>query len=147
MAGDGVNPKDILGMTKVSLSKVPTAAIIYEALAMADGAAKYGPFNWRKNKVIASIYVDACMRHLSSWFDGEEIASDSLVHHLGHARACLGILIDALETGNLDDDRPPSGPTARLLAENVVKTLPVSEDVSTGERHKRPAIIPSGVSA
>ncbi|KKN48575.1 hypothetical protein LCGC14_0651620 [marine sediment metagenome] len=140
MAG-GVNPKDILGQTKVSLSKVPTAAIIYEALAMVDGAKKYGPFNWRKNKVIASIYVDACLRHVGSWFDGEEIATDSLVHHLGHARACLGILIDALETGNLDDDRPPSGPAARLLEESVVKDLSIPEDVSTEECHERPSSV------
>jgi hypothetical protein len=28
------------------------------------------------------------------------------VRHLGHAKACLGILLDAEATGNLIDDRP-----------------------------------------
>ena len=43
--------------------------------------------------------------HLNAWAEGEEAAPDSGVHHLGHARACLGILLDAQETGNLIDDR------------------------------------------
>lgn len=112
----GANPKDILGVKKVGASNVPASSIIYEALAMADGARKYGPYNWRKNKVMASIYVDAAFRHLMSWFDSrEEVAQDSGVPHLAHAKACLGILIDAIETGNLLDDRPDSGPAAQLL--------------------------------
>lgn len=111
----GTNPKDLLGIKKVSLSKVPPSSIIYMALAMQDGAQKYGPYNWRKNKVIASIYVDACMRHLLAWFDGQENAEDSGFPHLAHALACLGIIVDAKETGNLVDDRPVSGVTPELI--------------------------------
>lgn len=102
----GINPKDLLGNKKVSITKFPAIALAHAAHAMMNGAAKYGAFNWRGNPVIASIYIDACMRHLNQWFDGEEIASDSGVHHLGHAIACVGILLDAQETGNLVDDRP-----------------------------------------
>lgn len=121
----GTNPKDLLGIKKVpAFSVVPPASLIYEALAMqygaylaarADGTLGYGPYNWRDNKVIAHIYVDAAVRHLMSWWDGEENASDSRVPHLAHAKACLGILIDALESGNLVDDRPKSGVAARLI--------------------------------
>lgn len=111
----GSNPKDLLGVKKVPLHLIPSASKIYQALAMEDGANKYGPFNWRENKVIASIYVSACMRHLEQWFDGEEYASDSKKPHLGHAIACLGIIIDALETGNLIDDRPVKGSASELL--------------------------------
>lgn len=100
------NPKDILGTKKVSLTCVPPISIAHEARAMMDGARKYGPYNWRDKKVSARIYVDACMRHLLSWFEGEQYAPDSGVHHLGHAKACLGILLDAETTGNLIDDRP-----------------------------------------
>ncbi len=110
------NPKDLLGVKKVSLTKFPATALVHGAHAMMDGARKYGPFNWRGNAVIASIYIDACMRHLTAWFDGEETASDSGVHHLGHAMACLGILLDAQETGNLIDDRPEGGKLPQLLA-------------------------------
>ena len=112
----GTNPKDLIGIKKVQLNLVPPASIIYQALAMEDGAAKYGAYNWRKNKVIASIYVAACMRHLQSWYDGEECTTDSKKPHLAHAVACLGILIDALETGNLVDDRPAPGAASTLIA-------------------------------
>ncbi len=112
----GTNPKDALGIKKAQLNLVPPASVIYQALAMEDGARKYGPYNWRQNKVIASIYVAAAMRHLMAWQDGEENAGDSGKPHLGHALACLGILVDALETGNLVDDRPVKGAASQLIA-------------------------------
>lgn len=115
---DEINPKDLLGIKKIRLSTVPASSIIYEAAAMEDGAAKYGPYNWRKKKVMASIYYEACLRHLMSWFDSrEELAVDSKKPHLGHAKACLGILIDAIETGNLVDDRPTPGRASALIEE------------------------------
>jgi hypothetical protein len=128
------NPKDLVGRKKVALlSVLSSASILHEARAMnhgahralkVDGSRGYGPFNWRGNKVLASIYVDACMRHLLSWFDGEENADDSGIHHLGHAKACLGILLDAIETGNLVDDRPPKGKAAEILERWREKPIP-----------------------
>ena len=111
----GTNPKDLLGLKKVPLSFIPPASLVYQGLAMWDGAKKYEPYNWRDNKVVAMIYIDACMRHIMAWVDGEENAQDSGVPHLGHALACLGILADAKETGNLVDNRPTAGVAAELL--------------------------------
>lgn len=113
----GTNPKDLLGAKKVSLNLVPASSLIYQALAMEDGAKKYGPYNWRANKVIASIYIAAAMRHLQAWHDGEEVAEDSQKPHLAHALACLGIIVDAKETGNLVDDRPLPGAASKLIKE------------------------------
>ena len=113
----GTNPKDLVGAKKVQLNLVPPASIIYQALAMEDGSRKYGPFNWRKNKVITSIYVAAALRHIHQYYDGEDNAQDSGKPHLGHALACLGIIVDALETGNLIDDRPTPGAASRLIAD------------------------------
>lgn len=120
------NPKSKFGMQKVSLSKNPAAAEIYMALAMMDGARKYGPYNWRKNKVTASIYIDAAKRHMNSWFDGALCSADTNppVPHLGHAMACLAILVDAYESGNLIDDRPEPGPAARLIKEFTANLTP-----------------------
>lgn len=120
--GKGVNPKDLIGIKKVPLNLLPTAGLIHEALAMKNGAEKYGPFNWRDKSVQASIYIGAAQRHLLAWLDGEEIAEDSGVHHLGHAKACLGIILDAIETNSLHDDRPLPGATARLLNEHEEKS-------------------------
>jgi hypothetical protein len=99
------NPKDLLGAKKVPLGQVPAIAIAHEACAMLDGDLKYGYRNWRAKKVQARIYVDAAIRHLYAWLEGEEKAEDSGVHHLGHARACLGILLDAQANGTMIDDR------------------------------------------
>lgn len=112
----GSNPKDLFGMKKLALHLVPASSTAYQSLAMEDGARKYGPYNWRDNKVVASIYVSAAKRHLDAWFDSrEENALDSGVPHLGHALASIGILVDAMETGNLIDDRPKAGAFARIV--------------------------------
>lgn len=103
------NPKDLIGSTKVLISTLPAAGIIHGAHAMMDGKRKYHQYNWRAKKVTASIYVDAMYRHIMAWFEGEERAEDSLVHHLGHVIGCAAILLDAQETGNLLDDRPIVG--------------------------------------
>lgn len=111
-----VNPKDKLGIKKVQLNLVPASSIIYQALAMQNGAEKYGAYNFRGSKIQASIYIAACMRHLQAWYDsGEECADDSGLPHLAHAVATIGLIIDALETNNLIDDRPPPGAAVKLI--------------------------------
>lgn len=111
----GINPKDALGMLKPDLSLIPPAALLYEAQGMMDGAAKYGPYNWRDNPVKARVYIAAAMRHLQQYLDGEDFDPISGVHHLGHARCCMGILADATETGNLVDDRPTKGAAGDMI--------------------------------
>ncbi len=100
------NPKTRFGIKKPPLHLIPATALAHEACAMRDGAIKYGPYNWREKNISATIYVSAAMRHIEAWFNGEENAEDSGVHHLAHARACLGILLDAEECDGLNDDRP-----------------------------------------
>lgn len=99
------NPKDLIGSDKLPIHLFPMTAVLFGAVALLDGALKYGRTNWREAGVRASIYYDACMRHLSRWFEGEDLDPDSGIHHLAHAIACIAILIDALEADNLKDDR------------------------------------------
>ncbi len=112
---DGANPKDRVGDRKPPLHLIPPAAEVLESVVMALGAKKYGAFNWRGSKVKASVYVAAARRHLLQWFDGCDDDRESGVSHLAHARACLGILLDALATGNVLDDRPPAGASTELI--------------------------------
>jgi hypothetical protein len=101
------NPKDRTGSVKVPLDLLPPAALAHAAMAHRDGAIKYGPYNWRTTGVRASVYIAACMRHLQLWSsERQEVADDSKVHHLGHAIACLNIILDAQASGKLVDDRP-----------------------------------------
>ena len=115
----GTNPKDIIGTKKVDLSVIPPAGEIHLALAMVDGANKYGPFNWRGNKVQARVYYAAARRHLMSWLDGEDYVlnedGEIVSHHLGNVMACCAILLDAEATGNLLDNRPVKGKASALL--------------------------------
>lgn len=109
------NPKDVLGNRKPSPHYIPPAAIIQTSMAMAYGAARYGGFNWRQHSIKASVYISAAYRHLMQWWDGEDIDPESGVSHLGHAMACMAILIDAINEGKIIDDRPPKGHAAELI--------------------------------
>lgn len=117
------NPKTLIGQDKVPmLSVIPPASIIYQALAMRygaflapriDGLRGYGPYNWRDQPIEAHIYIDAAMRHLLQWQDGDDCEIVTLedgtqytIPHLGFALATIGILIDAFENETLIDDRP-----------------------------------------
>jgi len=111
----GDNPKDRIGAKKPPLHLIPPAAEIAESVVMALGAEKYGAANWRSTKVRASVYIAAARRHLLQWFDGEDDDPESGISHLAHARASLGILLDAIATGNAIDDRPPPGAAAELI--------------------------------
>ena len=111
------NPKTEMGAKKLDLSLVPESAIICLAHAMADGAAKYGPFNWREHTISSMVYISALKRHVAAWVDGEDYADDSGVHHLDHAMACLALLRDAESIGKLNDNRPIKGAAAKLLKE------------------------------
>jgi hypothetical protein len=119
------NPKKALGMTKPPMHLVPAAAIVGMAMAFKDGAAKYGPFNWRIDPVDATTYIAAAKRHIDLWFNGQDNASDSGVHNLDGAMACLAILQDARAQGNLIDDRPPAQDLEALMDRFTVgKGLP-----------------------
>jgi hypothetical protein len=111
------NPKTTIGVTKVPLHLVPPSAKHYLALAFKDGAAKYGPYNWREKKVSASVYVAAAQRHIDAWWDGEDLSEDAKVEHLAHAMACMAIVLDAKSIGMLNDDRPFKGASPQLQKE------------------------------
>lgn len=99
------NPKDDVGITKIPYHLWPMAATTEGTLALLEGRCKYGRNNWREAGVRASIYYDALLRHMAAWMEGEDVAPDSEISHLGHALACLAILVDAQSAGKLEDDR------------------------------------------
>lgn len=109
------NPKDLIGRTKISITKIPPVALLHCAHAMMIGAERYNPYNWREKDVAATIYADAAFRHWLAWLDGEEKAPDSGVHHLGHAMACAAIIMDAESCGHMVDDRPKNGVTLATM--------------------------------
>jgi Domain of unknown function (DUF5664) len=103
------NPKDLVGSDKLPLHLWPETATILGALGLLAGMLQYGRTNWRVAGVRASIYKDAAKRHIDAWFEGEEADPDTGLHHLGHALACLAIIVDAEAAGKLVDDRMVRG--------------------------------------
>lgn len=125
-----MNPKDSVGAKKAPTRYVPQALVLEVAPVMANGAAKYGPFNWRQQPVSAITYAEAIQRHLSAWVDGQDDAEDSGLSHIAHIAASCGILLDAKANASLLDDRTP-GPAAdilRRLDKSVAPAPPVEAD-------------------
>jgi hypothetical protein len=97
---------------KHSQGKPPLGIIPYEAeeaegLAFLDGKNKYGLWNYLGGgEQVGAIEISSAVkRHIGAWLRGEECAPDSGVHHLGHARAGLAMLIKLQAEGILHDDR------------------------------------------
>ncbi|MCX5745407.1 MAG: hypothetical protein NT062_23265 [Proteobacteria bacterium] len=90
----------------------------------ADSVARFA----RETMILAAMAHPAIVRHVAhghsapgrpylvmAWLDGEEVAADSGVHHLGHVAGCIAVLLDARAAGCLIDDRPSPGPAAALI--------------------------------
>ena len=106
------NPKTAVAATKQKMSDVPTVALFALGAAMSDGANKYGRYNYRDTNVTASVFYDAMMRHLTTWYNGEDYAPDSKVHHLAHVMASCAIVLDAELHAKFNDDRDARMPCA-----------------------------------
>lgn len=68
------------------------------------GAQKYAPNNWRGGIAQSRLY-GALQRHLNAYWDGEDIDSESGLHHLYHASCELMFLASMAHTRPDLDDR------------------------------------------
>jgi hypothetical protein len=121
------NPKQMYGDKKVPLQLVPPSLGIYAALALGEGAKKYGAWNYRKSDIELMTYVGSIKRHLDAIVDGEwmDPAYDQevdgvMVHfpakpHAAGIAASIAIMIDCWENGTIIDNRPEPGPAVKLL--------------------------------
>lgn len=144
------NPKDAIGISKAPLSTVPLNVLAEIGVGMLEGAVKgYRRHNFRVAGVRASVYLDAAVRHLFSWWEGEDIDPDSNMNHIVKALTTLVVLRDAMHNDMWQDDRPPrTKPFYPLLNEGVKLLLdkykgcdqrpytakPLGDDDGTGPR-------------
>lgn len=112
----GNNPKDRYGLAKVPFSLIPQTAKVFMAMALGNGAQKYGPYNWRVEPVQGRIYLEAAERHLSLLLDGEDFDRDTGIHHGAFVLSTIAIYLDAMVHGTLIDNRPLVGRTGDLVA-------------------------------
>lgn len=116
---DGVNPKEIAAAQdgKPPLELLEHVADCEIAMALAEGARKYGKKNFRHGGAInASVYGGAIRRHIGAWLAGEDIDVDSGLSHLAKIGACVHVLFAAMDAGMYVDDRGPQPPTSPVVS-------------------------------
>ena len=119
------NPKTRAGgMNKLGMHLIPPTALAHVALAFTDGGLKYQPYNWRQEKITASVYYGAMLRHIFAWWEGEDLAEDSGAHHLAHAICCMMMILDTMDTDMLQDNRPPTNGRFSALSSRLSEEMP-----------------------
>lgn len=94
---------------KPPVSLLPREALEAMARVLDFGATKYGRHNWRAGMSWSRV-VDAAMRHLIAFADGEDRDPETGESHAAHAAVCCAFLITyAAKRIGKDDRTPPSG--------------------------------------
>lgn len=93
---------------KVDLTLVPTIALELEARALMFGEKKYGRYNYTQGFEVSRLLA-ATLRHTLAYRDGQDYDTESGLHHLGHARATLAMLLHCEQLGTLRDNRYRKG--------------------------------------
>ena len=119
------NPKDLAAIEecRVDFTLIPLEGLVAEATAFKEGDIKYGGHNYVVSGVSACVYVGAALRHIYKYLWGEVVDPVTKVHHLGSAKACLGVLLAAEHNGFLNDDRPPKTKNVSGLFETTSTTV------------------------
>ena len=106
---------------KARLDLLPTLALYAEAEVFTYGVGKYDEYNWLDGILYMKL-VASTLRHLFKWVMGTEYDTESGLHHIAHARANLGMLLELIMRGRKElDNRPPAVPagtgiTTRYIA-------------------------------
>jgi hypothetical protein len=102
---DGEGRKDDTGKAPYDLLAPEFLTATAEILAF--GAAKYAPRNWEKGMAWSRPF-SALMRHMWSWWAGEQTDAETGKSHLWHAACCLMFLVAYEQRKTGHDDRPNS---------------------------------------
>ena len=89
---------------KPPIGLISRTALEQEALVMQFGAQKYDAHNWR-NGMKYSRLLNAALRHILAFNEGEDLDPETGLSHLAHARCCLAFLMDYQASGTGQDDR------------------------------------------
>jgi len=105
MASNPINGGTKHDQGKPPLSLVSREAIEQLAKVLAFGKSKYSAWNWAKGLEYSRV-IDAAMRHLYAFADGENLDKESQLSHVAHAMCCCMFLLEYLkEHPELDDRR------------------------------------------
>jgi hypothetical protein len=89
---------------KLRMDLIPVSGINAVAETLTHGAKKYGDRNWENGLLYSRVYA-ALLRHLTAWWGGEDIDSESGLSHLSHVATNAFFLVE-LSNKEGHDDRP-----------------------------------------
>lgn len=89
---------------KPPLSLISRMALEEEAKVMEFGKQKYGTHNWRAGMDFSRL-MDAALRHMYAFADGEDVDKETGLSHLAHARCCMAFLLEYQGVKIGTDDR------------------------------------------
>lgn len=72
---------------------LPVSAATAVVRVLTLGARKYSPDNWRRVEGRRWRYYGAALRHLTAWWSGEKLDSETGENHLAHAACCILFLL------------------------------------------------------
>ncbi len=101
---------------KVRVELLPVSAIRAYGGILTHGAKKYSDRNWEKGMKWSRLY-GACLRHLTAFWDGENLDPESGYHHLASAIFNIGGLIEFTITKPDLDDRPNAPDCGNIRAD------------------------------
>lgn len=95
---------------KYDKNKLPMHLVAWDCIRrlariLQVGAKKYAPRNWETGMAWSRPY-DAAMRHLTDWWNGEDLDPDSGENHLDHAFCNIMFLMRYARSCPELDDRP-----------------------------------------
>lgn len=84
---------------------IPPEMLEAAAHVLSYGAKKYAPRNWELGMPWGRVFA-ALMRHMWTWWRGEDNDAETGFSHLDHALCCLIFLVAYRERKTGQDDRP-----------------------------------------
>lgn len=79
---------------KPRMGLVPPKAILEVAKVLTYGAQKYSAENWRKVPEAHQRYLDAALRHINQYHQGQIIDNETGINHLAHAICSLLFIVE-----------------------------------------------------
>ena len=90
---------------KIRTDLLPVRPIEEICKVLTYGATKYKDRNWEQGLLYSRCY-GAALRHLFSWWSGEDNDKETKLSHLAHAGCCILFLLELMETHKELDNRP-----------------------------------------
>lgn len=120
---------------EVQISLVPPGPLRELSVLYARGAKKYAAHNWM-NEGPWSWSYDAAMRHLTTFWAGEDYDAETGVKHVINAAFNLFALAHAMEAHPGSDDRPPAthyqgAIPLQAAIDNILPTSTEAEETNT----------------